>query len=240
MARNTNIYSAHWVGSAGFGTSKLLGGQTITSQKSLGPTNEPTPIQVGNRKTMAVLVPIGRDIKTAIDIGFNELRIKNKPTKCRNTSWGAFAGENRKYSNEVFDYTVPNVPTFVSEKLLVSKGSIEQTIPDGVIADVSEQRFTVAFPDTATGAGQNILDQPWIVIHNQTTDEWWYMTDPGAIRGDGVLIAIPSPVPFILASTLRVWLFFQGRTAIAGGDIPVDIFNGKESDSANVIATNQA
>src|SRR6266852_2052952 len=100
MARSTNWASTHWVGSIGYVTSVLLRGATVVKQKSLGPTNIPTNIQLGNRATMAFLVAAGRFIIGSIEAGFKELKVKKNGKKCANSAWGAYTGQNRKYENQ--------------------------------------------------------------------------------------------------------------------------------------------
>ncbi len=240
MSRVTNVYSAHFVGSAGYGTFKLLRGQTIFSQKSLGPTNERTDIQIGNEKSMATLVAAGRPIKGGIDRGFNEKKVKNKPTKCANTAWGAYIGENRKYENDVFDYTVPDIPVFNPENFIAAKGTIFPTEMTTVTMDVSLQDMALTWPITATDPGQSPFDLLQIVVYNETTDTWGVVTVLGlyftAYRIDGGISTIPSPVPFILTDVVRVYTFFQGQTNDLYPTTPF-IFTGKESDSTNMIAT---
>ncbi len=234
MGRVTNIYSAHWNGSAGWGTFKQLRGQTVVSQKSLGPTNERTLIQQGNEASMAYLVGVGRDIMTGIDRGFTELKVKNKPNKCKNTEWGAFIGQNRKYSNGVFDYTVPNAPVFIPDNFIAGDGSIAPTPMTTATGDVSDQGITLTWPGTATGAGQNIYDYLQVVIHNQTSDVWgaYILGDYAAARADGTTSLVVA-VPFIITDVVRVYTYFQGNTTGAA----IAALTGKGSRSTSMLAT---
>lgn len=238
MARNTNMYSAHWVGSAGFATSKMLGGQTIVSQKSLGPTNEKTDIQIGNERSMATLVQAGRKFKAAIYPGFNELKVKNTPTKCRNTAWGAYIGENRKYENEVFDYTIPELPVFDPANFIAAKGTIEKTELTTATGDVSAQTVSFTWPDTSTGPGQSEFDKLWTFLYNETTDLWSLGMPLLVARSGGSLVGVSATdyaFSFIITDVVRVYAFFQGYDEDWGAG-PV-ASNGKESDSDTMIVT---
>jgi hypothetical protein len=230
MARNTNMYSAHWVGSAGFATSKMLGGQTIVSQKSLGPTNERTPIQVGNEMSMARLVGIGRMIKPSLAYGFKELKVKNRPDKCRNTTWGAFTGENRKYTQGVFDYTIPDDPEFLPENMLTAKGTIYPQPLLTATGDVSLQSITATWEYIVGLPGQGPTDGLQAIFYNETTDTWGIAPLAGANRADETWSYTVTLVgfSFIITDVVRLYAYF-------GGDYISDYT--KESDSVNMIVT---
>lgn len=238
MGRVLNIFSNKWDGSVGYGTFRQLRGGTVISQKSLGPTNEPTDIQIGNRKAMATIIAAGRPILGAIYAGFNELKVKNSPKKCANSAWGAYTGENRKYVNEVFTYTSPDNPTFVPANFIAGKGTIAPSAMTAATADVSDQEITLTWNPSSAGVGQSDYDLLWVVVYNETTDLWGVVTGVSpvlAYRVDGTISGLDSPVPYIISDVVRVYTFFQGQTNDSYPTTPF-VFTGKESDSTNRVA----
>lgn len=227
-------------GSSGNLTFVKQRGATIFKNKSLGPTGDPTLIQIGNRAAFAVLVAIGKKIGAIIPYGWREFKTPSKPGKAARTVKNAFNGENRKYDQDVFDYTVPNVPVADFDNLLASKGSITVTEPTEytVSADVSAQTLQCSFSPFVNDPTQTQFDELYIVAYNETTNLWGAGVMNGAtpanpVRNDAVA-TVPSPVPFIITDVVKVYFFFRGVSEIGIGG---PVYTGKESTSLVVTAT---
>lgn len=221
-------------GSSGNLTFVKQRGATIFKNKSLGPTGIATPIQVGNRSAFAVLVEIGKSIGAIIPYGWREFKTPSKPGKAARTVKNAFTGENKKYDQDVFDYTVPNVPVADFDNLLASKGSISVTgeIEYGTTGDVSDQKINASWNAGVDDPTQTQYDELYIVVYNETTNIWGAGNSAGATpanptRTDAVA-SFPSPVPFIITDTVKVYMFFRGVSEIGVGG---PVYTGKESTS---------
>lgn len=229
-----NGYLKHSRGSSANLTFVQQRGVTVFKNKSLGPTGVATAIQVGNRAAFAVLVAIGKTIGYVLPFGWKEFKTPSKPGRAARTIKNAFNGENRKYDQDVFDYTVPAVPVADFDNLLASKGSITttNTAEYTVSGDVSAQTLALSWYAGVDDATQNINDELYVVIYNETTNIWGVVvaadfTPANPVRGDATA-SLPTSVPFIITDVVKIYFFFRGVSGIGAGG---PIYNNTESTS---------
>lgn len=201
------------MGNATFSTWK---GINVLKEKPQSVANPQSDGQIQQRSAFSQMVAAFREMPSAVRAGFKKLAVKK-------SEFNAFVSYNLK---NAFDLSVPSVATIVAADVLVSKGTIAQSVLTSAVADRSSNTITTVFPDIADQPGQSVTDVPIIAAYNATQGLW-----TGGIataeRQDGTA-NIPLPAAWNTGDTVTIYLGFYNP------------LTGESSDSANTTWTVQA
>lgn len=206
MATSSNPLIGATSGSVGGVTFSKWKGINVIKSKPTVVANPNSPAQQAQRSAFAFMIAAYRLMVGILVLGFKELAIKK-------SAFNAFTSVNLR---NAFDLTSPPTATFKPENLLISKGTITDTVLTSVSASIAGGTVDFVFPSTNGLPGQSATDRPLMAIFNEDKQEWASAVGTGARSTGAGEVDIPST--WEVADVLHCYLGFTSASGDSASD----------------------